>query len=64
MAWDKYQVLDLVSVDLFMFGLPGWILEGYVSESKNDWYHGVTVINDVESGIFLVENQVSLGARN
>jgi transposase InsO family protein len=59
---NQYQVGDLVSMDQFVSGTPGWLFSGYGREAQHNWFHGRTIFNDAASGAIWVEHQVSLGA--
>ncbi len=62
MSANQYQVGDLVSIDQFVSGTPGWLFSGYGREAQNNQFHGGTIFNDAASGAIWVEHQVSLGA--
>ena len=59
---NRYGVGDLVSTDQFICKTPGQLPEGYGHESNDRHFQGGTIYNDAASGLFWVENQVSLGA--
>ncbi len=47
---NHYQVGDLVSMDQFVSGTPGWLFSGYGREAQRSWFHGGTIFNDAASG--------------
>jgi hypothetical protein len=59
---SQYQVGDLVSMDQFVRGTPGWLFSGYGCEAQHNRFHGGTIFNDAASKAVWVEHQVSLGA--
>ena len=52
----------MVSSDQFVSSLPGRLPSTYGREQEKDKYTGGTVFIDEASGLFFVENQVSLGS--
>jgi hypothetical protein len=59
---NQYQVGDLVSMDKFVSGTPGWLFSGYGCEPQHNRFHGGTIFNDAAPGAIWVEHKVSLGA--
>jgi hypothetical protein len=49
---NQYQVEDLVSMDQFVSGTPGWLFSGYGREAQHNWFHGGTIFNDAASEPF------------
>ncbi len=60
---DQYKVGDFVSTDQFICKTPGRVPTGYGHESQNCHFQGGSIFNDDASGLFWVENQVSLDAK-
>ena len=60
---DQYKVGDFVSTDQFICKMPGCVPTGYGHESQNRRFQGGSIFNDDASGLFWVENQVSLDAK-
>jgi hypothetical protein len=60
---DQYKVGDFVSTDQFICKMPGGVLTRYGHESQNCRFQGGSIFNDDASGLFWVENQVSLDAK-
>ncbi len=59
---NQYQVGDLVSMNQFVSGTPGWLFSCYGREAQHNRFHGGTIFNDAASGAIWAEHQVSLGA--
>ncbi len=60
---DQYKVGDIVSTDQFICKTPGRVPTGYGYESQNCHFQGGSIFNDDASGLFWVENQVSLDTK-
>ncbi len=60
---DQYKVGDFVSSDQFICKTLGCVPTGYGHESQNCRFQGGSIFNDDASGLFWVENQVSLDAK-
>jgi hypothetical protein len=60
---DQYKVGDFVSTDQFICKTPGRVPTGYEHESQNHRFQGGSIFNDDASGLFWVENQGSLDAK-
>ena len=61
LALDKYQAGDIVSMDQFVVRTSGKLLRGYGQDGDNSWFHGGSIFTDVETGIILIGNRISLG---
>jgi hypothetical protein len=62
LSHNRYKIVDFVSTDQFICRTPGQLPEGYGRESQDRCFQGGTIFNDAASGLFWVENQVSLDA--
>jgi hypothetical protein len=51
---NQYQVRDLVSMDQFVSGTPGWLFSGYGREAQHHRFHCGTIFNDAASGAIWV----------
>ncbi len=60
LAADQYMPGDFVSMDQFVVKTSGWLPTGFGREGPPNMYHGGTILNDAETGIIWVENQVSM----
>jgi hypothetical protein len=60
---DQYKVGDFVSTDQFVCKMPGRVPTRYGHESQNRRFWGGSIFIDDASGLFWVENQVSLDAK-
>jgi hypothetical protein len=60
---DQYKVGDFVSTDQFIYKTPRRAPTGYGHKSQNRRFQGSSIFNDDASGLFWVENQVSLDAK-
>jgi hypothetical protein len=60
---DQNKVGDYVSTGQFICKMPGRVPTGYGHESQNHHFQGGSIFNDDASGLFRVENQVSLDAK-
>jgi hypothetical protein len=49
---NQYQVADLVSMDQFVSGTPGWLFSGYGHEAQHNRFHGRTIFDDAASGVW------------
>jgi hypothetical protein len=47
---NQYQVRDLVSMDQFVSGTPGWLFSGHGREAQYNRFHDGTIFNDAASG--------------
>ncbi len=47
---NQYQVRDLVSMDQFVSGTPGWLFSGYGRDAQHNRFHGGTIFSDAASG--------------
>ncbi len=60
---NQYKVGDFVSTDQFICKMPRRVPTGYGHESQNRRFQIGSTFDDDASGLFWVENQVSLDAK-
>ena len=58
---NKYESVNFVSDNNFTVKNTSLFLSKYVIEGPNSRFYGVTIYNDVTSGVILFVNKVSLG---
>jgi hypothetical protein len=54
---NQYQPGNLILMDQFVSGTPGWLCSGDGSEPQYNHFQGGTIFNDAASGTIWVEHQ-------